>query len=87
VNNVEGLILNYRLGKNAQYPKQCLMRVIGIQPSDAKQMVGLRVGWPADEPKIYGKIVGIHGRKGVLKVKFKKGLPGQALGSHVKISQ
>jgi len=63
------------------------MRVIDMQPSDAKQMVGLRVGWPADEPKIYGKIVGIHGRKGVLRVKFKRGLPGQALGSHVEISQ
>ena len=87
MNNVEGLILSYRLGKNAQYPKQCLMRVIGMQPSDAKQMVGMRVGWPAAEPKIYGKIVAIHGRKGVLRVKFKKGLPGQALGSHVEISQ
>ncbi len=87
MNNVEGLILSYRLGKNAQYARQCLMRVIDMQPSDAKQMVGMRVGWPADEPKIYGKIVAIHGRKGVLRVKFKKGLPGQALGSHVEISQ
>jgi|TARA_B100001971_G_scaffold59222_1_gene54264 large subunit ribosomal protein L35Ae len=48
-------------------------------------MVGLRVGWPLSEPKIYGKIVGTHGKKGVLRVKFKKGLPGQALGTHVKI--
>ncbi len=63
------------------------MRVIDMQPSDAMRMVGLRVGWPADEPKIYRKIVAIHGRKGVLRVKFKRGLPGQALGSHVKISQ
>jgi ribosomal protein L35AE/L33A len=48
-------------------------------------MVGLRVGWPADVPKIYGKIVGIHGRKGVLRVRFKRGLPGQALSTNVKI--
>jgi len=81
----EGLILSYRLGKKTQYPKQCLIKVVGAEPSDAMQMVGLRVGWPAREPKIYGKIVGVHGRKGVLRVRFKRGLPGQALGSRVKI--
>lgn len=61
------------------------MRVIDSGQSDANRMVGLRVGWPLSEPKIYGKIVGTHGKKGVLRVKFKKGLPGQALGTHVKI--
>lgn len=48
-------------------------------------MIGWKMGWPADDPKIYGKIVGIHGRKGMLKVKFKRGVPGHALSSKVKI--
>ena len=85
MNDGKGLILSYRKGEHTQYTSQCLMRVIDPGQSDANQMVGLRVGWPFDEPKIYGKIIGIHGRKGVLKVKFKKGLPGQALGTHAKI--
>ena len=48
-------------------------------------MIGWKVGWPADDPKIFGKIVGFHGRKGTLRVKFKRGVPGQALNSRVKI--
>ncbi|MBQ03732.1 50S ribosomal protein L35ae [Candidatus Bathyarchaeota archaeon] len=85
MNDRKGLILSYRRGEHAQYTNQCLMRVIDSGQSDANRMVGLRVGWPLSEPKIYGKIVGTHGKKGVLRVKFKKGLPGQALGTHVKI--
>jgi len=46
-----------------------------------------RARWPADDPRIYGKIVGLHGRKGTLKVKFKRGVPGQALNSRVKIKK
>ena len=36
-------------------------------------------------PRSLGKIVGFHGRKGTLKVKFKRGVLGQALNSRVKI--
>ncbi len=81
----EGLILNYRIGGKTQYPKQCLIKVLGAEPSDASRMIGLKVCWPVDEPKIYGKIVDVHGRKGVLRVRFNRGVPGQALGSRVKI--
>ena len=81
----EGLILNYRIGGKTQYPKQCLIKVLGAEPSNASRMIGLKVCWPADEPKIYGKIVDVHGRKGVLRVRFNRGVPGQALGSRVKI--
>ena len=81
----EGLILNYRIGGKTQYPKQCLIKVLGAEPSDTSRMIGLKVCWPVDEPKIYGKIVDVHGRKGVLRVRFNRGVPGQALGSRVKI--
>ena len=81
----EGLILNYRLGRKTQYPKICLVKVLDVGLLDSKQMIGWKVGWPANDPKIFGKIVGFHGRKGTLKVKFKRGVPGQALNSRVKI--
>lgn len=32
-----------------------------------------------------GKIVSLHGKKGVVRVKFKKGVPGQALGTTVEL--
>ncbi len=79
------MILNYRIGKKTQYPKQCLMKVLGVEPSDAKQVIGLKVCWPVEDPKICGKIVDVHGGKGVLRVRFNRGVPGQALGSLVKI--
>jgi len=81
----EGLILNYRLGRKTQNSKTCLIKVLDECPSGSKQMIGWKVGWPADDPKVFGKIVGFHGRKGTLRVKFKKGVPGQALNSRVKI--
>jgi len=35
--------------------------------------------------KTCGKIVDVHGRKGVLRVRFNRGVPSQTLGSRVKI--
>ena len=79
------MILNYRLGGKTQYPEQCLIKVLGVEASDAKRMIGSKVGWPVDDPKIYGKIICVHGRTGTLRVKFNRGVPGQALGSRVRI--
>lgn len=80
-----GFIINYRLGKKTQKPKECLIKIPGMGASEAGQFLGIKVCWPADEPKIYGKIVSLHGRQGMLKARFKKGIPGQALNSRIKI--
>lgn len=81
----EGVILNYRLGRKTQHSKECLIKVLGVETLDVGQMIGWKVAWPAKAPKIQGKIVSLHGRKGTLRVRFSKGVPGQALRSHVKI--
>lgn len=82
---VEGLILNYRIGGQTQNPRQCLIKVLSVEPSEARRMIGSKVGWPVEDPKIVGKIVSVHGRTGTLRVRFNRGIPGQALGSRVKI--
>jgi len=82
---IEGLILNYRISRKTQDPRQCLIKVMSVEPSEAGRMIGSKVGWPVDDPKIFGKIVSAHGRTGTLRVRFNKGVPGQALGSRVKI--
>ncbi len=82
---VEGLILNYRIGGKTQDARQCLIKVMSVEPSEARRMIGSKVGWPVENPKIIGKIVGVHGRTGTLRVRFNRGVPGQALGSRVKI--
>ena len=43
-NEREGLIINYRLGRKTQYPRECLIKVLEIDPSDSKQMIGWKVG-------------------------------------------
>ena len=64
---------------------ECLKKVMGIEPSETRRMIGSKVGWPVEDLKIVGKIVGVHGRTGTLRVRFNRGVPGQALGSRVKI--
>lgn len=81
----EGVILGYRLGRKTQYPREYLIKVLGVEAAEAGQMIGWKVAWPADEPKVRGRIVSLHGRKGVLRARFRKGVPGQALNNRVKI--
>lgn len=81
----EGVILNYRLGRKTQRPKEYLIKVSRVEVSETGQMIGWNVAWPSKDPKIRGRIVGLHGRKGMLRARFSKGVPGQALGSRVKI--
>lgn len=82
-----GVVLNYRLGRKSQRPKQYLIKVLGVEVLESKKLFGWKVGWPLDDPKIFGRITGHHGRRGTLKAKFEKGLPGQALGSRVLLTR
>ncbi len=82
---LEGVIVNYRIGPKTQRPKECLIRPIGVDPKMMGGLIGWRVSWPADEPRIRGKVLSLHGRRGVLRVRFERGVPGQALGSRVRL--
>lgn len=82
-----GVVLNYRLGRKSQRPKQCIIKVLGVEAWESKRLIGWKVGWPLDDPKIFGRVTGHHGRKGTLKAKFKKGVPGQALGGRVRATR
>jgi len=81
----EGVILSYRLGRRAQHPRECLIRVLGS--AEVGGMIGWKVAWPAEAPTIHGVIVGMHGRKGILRVRFRRGVPGQAMNDRIKIYQ
>ena len=81
----EGIILSYRLGRKTQYPKEILVKVLQVEIPETGQMIGWNIAWPSKDPKIRGRIMGLHGRKGMLRARFSKSVPGQALGSTVKI--
>lgn len=82
-----GVITNYRRGPKSQRNRECLLKVLDVEPNESSKLIGWRVGWPLDEPRLYGIISKPHGKTGTLRVKFKRGLPGQALGTKVKISE
>jgi large subunit ribosomal protein L35Ae len=80
-----GIITSFRIGNKRQYQTQCLVEVLNASREEAEGLIGWKVFWPVDKPKIQGKIVRKHGNKGVLRVKLNKGLPGQAVNKRVKI--
>jgi large subunit ribosomal protein L35Ae len=78
--------MSSRRGPKTEKPKEYLLRFPGIESaSEAGRLIGRRVAWPVGKHQARGKIVGLHGRNGLVKARFKKGVPGQALGSRVEI--
>ena len=83
---VYGTILNYRIGIGTQNPKECLIQFTHVNSASlAGQLLNRKVVWKQGDIKLIGTIVGSHGKKGVVKVKFHKGVPGQALGTTVEL--
>ena len=83
---VYGRITNYRIGIRTQYSRECLLQFTGVaSAAQAGPLIGQKVVWKGENKTLVGKIVGFHGKRGVVKAKFKKGVPGQALGTRVEL--
>lgn len=86
---MEGKIINYRRSKHHQQKYQMLVQINESDNSEkAKTFIGKTVKWtsPGKEKKVIaGKITNTHGNKGLLRVQFEKGLPGQSLNNKVLI--
>lgn len=81
-----GTVVSYRKGPRTQSPKECLIRFSGVKSAgEAVHLVGRKIAWPAGERKCIGKAVSVHGKNGLVRVRFRKGLPGDALGTQVRI--
>lgn len=80
-----GIITNFRIGPRSQYQNQCLIKVLDASIKEARSLAGWKVFWPEEDHKIKGRLIRTHGNKGVLRARFSKGLPGQALQTSVKI--
>jgi large subunit ribosomal protein L35Ae len=66
--------------------KECLIQFAHVNSvSLAGRLIGRKVVWKKGKNKLIGKIVGLHGKKGVVRAKFRKGVPGQALGTTVEL--
>lgn len=78
--------MNYRIGIKTQKSDECLIQFPSVtNRTESGQLVGRKVVFKDAKTKHAGKIVGFHGKNGVVIVRFKKGVPGQAIGSNVEL--
>jgi large subunit ribosomal protein L35Ae len=83
---VYGRITNYRIGIRTQSSRECLIKFNGVNSAaQAGPLLGQKVVWKGENKTLVGKILGFHGKSGVVRAKFKKGVPGQALGTTVEL--
>jgi large subunit ribosomal protein L35Ae len=82
-----GRITNYRKGPKAQQTKECLIELQNItSASTAGKLVGQKILYKDEFKNLFnGKIVGAHGGNGMVRVKFVRPIPGQALGGIVEL--
>ena len=58
-----------------------------MDSSAAGQLVGQKVVWSNSKKVFIGKIMGLHGRNGMVRVRFSRPVPGQAIGTIVEIKK
>lgn len=81
-----GRITNYRIGIRTQMSHECLIQFPDILTiAKASNIVGQKVVWQGENKKHTGKIIGFHGKNGVVRAKFKRSIPGQAIGTTVEL--
>jgi len=83
---VYGTIVNYRIGIRTQMPNWCLIQINGENSvSKAGQLIGRKVILKYENNEFVGKIMDLHGKKGVVTARFHRGVPGLAVGSTVEV--
>lgn len=83
---VRGRITNYRTGIREQTSNECLIEFENVNSASlASKLVGQKVTWTNGTTTLIGKIRGPHGKNGMVRVRFVRGVPGQAIGSVVEL--
>ncbi len=84
---VSARIIQFRRGKRTISEKHMLIEIEGIDSKEkASAFVKKKVEWTSPCKKVIsGVIAAPHGRKGVVRAIFEMGLPGQSIGTSVKI--
>jgi len=81
-----GFVVSYRTGPKAQRSKECVLKFLNVKSSsEVARLIGRKVAWPVGQRNIVGKIVALHGKWGCARVRFRRGVSGQALGTLVEI--
>lgn len=84
---MEGTVANFRQGRHTQKNKHMILLVNGVSTKEkAEKLIGKKVEWTSSAgKKLYGEIRAAHGCNGAVRAIFEHGLPGQAVGTKVKV--
>mgnify|MGYP001597741097 FL=1 len=83
---MEGKISHFRQGRHTYHNNQMIIKVNDLSRDKSKNLINKNVIWVSKSGKeIKGIITNTHGNKGALRVKFERGLPGQSIGTKVKV--
>ena len=78
--------MNFRRARHHQYLKHALIKFEDENGPSAAQYIGKTIVWETKTGRqIKGKVVALHGRKGVVRAIFEKALTGEALGTRVRV--
>jgi ribosomal protein L35AE/L33A len=79
-----GIIVNYHIA----YTKEVLVEIPGVRSrKDAGKLVGKKATFTDPKgAKYIGFVSGLHGKNGILKIKFKRPLPPAALAKPINIA-
>src|SRR3989442_10474259 len=81
---LSGTVTSFRQSKFKQDSYQTIVQL--ARKEDAGKVLGARVVWlRKDGVRILGRVVASHGSKGAVRLRRKRGVPPQALGSQGKI--
>ena len=84
---MRGIILSYRRGRHTQNVNQMLIGLDNVDSKEkAKEFLGKKLVWTSPVGKeIKGEIIALHGNKGIVRAKFERNLPGQAITTKVQV--
>ena len=87
---MDARIVSFRRGRTTQNTRQMILLVDSVtSKKDAEKLLGKTVRWSApgkNKKVLVGKINALHGGKGAVRAVFETGMPGQSLGTKVKIA-
>ena len=84
---MQGTILSYRRGRRTQDVNQMLIELENVTSKEkAGEFLNKKIIWKTPGGKeIKGEIIALHGNKGVVRAKFERNLPGQAITTKVEV--
>jgi len=85
---MEGIIVNFRGSYRTKKGSHLIIKLPDINTKEkAAGFIDKAVSWKTKSGiEIKGLIVKAHGNSGAVRAIFEKGLPGQSLGTKVKVS-